>query len=315
VAWRSSATGSNEPTQGDVLYVADSGTTVCTGDLRECEKSTAAGGLGASLDVYLANLEASNGKIIAFDIMGDGSLSNRREIVSGLPVADLEHGIDTVALGPDGRLYVSVGNLGDTASVEPGVLASIERADLHLLGTIISMEPDGSDLQVVASGLRNVYDLAFGSDGDLYVVDNDGPTQRGFRHDEVIHVEPGADYGFPEQGSFAPAESRSGWPIWLLSSILGTAGTEWGENVGLGPGLVFGSYGGLHYLAFSEDEGGYYVASPASLTLLLSPQAYVTGLQATTDGRLIALTYGSFLSLQDELLILEVQSEAFPPVR
>ena len=40
--------------------------------------------------------------------------------------------------------------------------------------TILRMNPDGSDLEVFATGLRNPYDLAFSPTGDLFATDNNG---------------------------------------------------------------------------------------------------------------------------------------------
>ena len=68
-------------------------------------------------------------------------------------------------------------------------------------GAVMRMNTDGSDLELVAWGMRNPFDLRFGPDGQLYVTDN-GPDTRGSRpadaKDLLYRVRPGAWYGWPD---------------------------------------------------------------------------------------------------------------------
>lgn len=92
----------------------------------------------------------------------------------------------TVLAGPDGRIYLSVGS-----SCNACVEKEPERA------SILRMDPDGSNREVFATGLRNAVGMAF-IDGALVVTDmgadhlgNDQPAERVFR------VERGAFHGWP----------------------------------------------------------------------------------------------------------------------
>jgi hypothetical protein len=268
-------------------------------------------------EYQLAGIEKSDGRVYSFLIQPDGGLSDRQTVISGLPVGSLYHGINAVEAGPDGRLYVSIGGVDEDVAVAPRLLEDLERdpENLALLGTIVSVRPDGSDMEVFARGLRNIYDLEFDRDGNLIVVDNDGVTVRGQRNDEIIVVQEGDDYGYPFAGSFDPYPDRVGGPIWHADQILGAAGIEWAENVGLDPGLVIGSYGGLDFLAFNEDEEGYYVAGQGNFSELLEPQGYLTALEAMEGDRLVAAVYGSFFSLEDVLMIIQVDPSRFVSVQ
>ncbi len=81
---------------------------------------------------------------------------------------------------------------------DDGALRGVLKAN----GTILRMNPDGSDLEVYAWGLRNPYGLRWGPDGKLYASDN-GYDERGSRPiahapDFVWVIKQGAWYGFPD---------------------------------------------------------------------------------------------------------------------
>ena len=91
-----------------------------------------------------------------------------------------------IAVGEDGRIYVATG-----ASCDFCVQVNPAR------GAVLSFALDGSDRQIVATGLRQPADLAF-QGGDLYVVDS-APYDLFdmFSLDEIDRVQPGANFGFP----------------------------------------------------------------------------------------------------------------------
>ena len=82
----------------------------------------------------------------------------RRLVVRGLPYG--RHQQDTIVAGADGRLYLGSGSTCD-ACVENDPRSA----------AILSFRPDGSDLRVVATGLRNPYGLVF-ANGSLYATVN-----------------------------------------------------------------------------------------------------------------------------------------------
>ncbi len=111
-------------------------------------------------------------------------------LLDGIPSAP-GHQIESLAFGPDGKLYVSFGDayLDDRVQdVNTG------------LGKILRMNPDGSvpsdnpfpGSYTYALGFRNCFDLAFREDGVLFTADN-GPETR----DELNRVTAGGNYGWP----------------------------------------------------------------------------------------------------------------------
>ena len=114
-------------------------------------------------------------------------------IVDNLPAVTITfHNGGRIAFGPDGMLYVSIGDTGEK---------ELAQDPKRLEGSILRYNPDGSiprdnpipGSPVYAIGLRNVFGFAFQPNtGFLYATDN-GPG--GF--DEVNRVEAGHNYGWP----------------------------------------------------------------------------------------------------------------------
>lgn len=121
------------------------------------------------------------------------------DIVIGLPccyTADM-HQPNSLAFGPDGKVYLSIGAMSD--HLEPAT---------DLEAAILRFDPDGGNLERFAGGLRNPYDLAFDADGHLFVTDN-GPDYGG--PELLYHVEKGAHFLFPHYPDcdFCPQPSAS----------------------------------------------------------------------------------------------------------
>jgi glucose/arabinose dehydrogenase len=117
------------------------------------------------------------------DADGDGVGEERNDIITGLPIG--RHQNDGIVFGPDGKLYIGHGSTCDDC-VEPD-----DRSP-----TILQANADGSGLRIYATGLRNVYDMAFDAQGNLWATDNgsDTPCET---VDELNLIEDGGDYGWP----------------------------------------------------------------------------------------------------------------------
>jgi putative heme-binding domain-containing protein len=135
-----------------------------------------------------------------------------------------EHGPHGIVLGPDGMIYVMVGNHAAVANgyadsspyresyegdlvqpryEDPGGHAAGIRAPG---GIVIRTDPNGQNVELVAGGLRNAYDLAFLPDGGLFTHDSDMEADIGtpwHRSTAVFEISEGGEYGW-----------RSGWSTW-----------------------------------------------------------------------------------------------------
>ena len=138
--WVATADGSASPT-GRVSLVAKSG----------AAPRTVIPGLRAPLGLLWHEGElyvSSTGRLDAYSSFSAGHFAKRRPVVTGLPTG--LHQNDAVVAGPDGRLYMGLGSPCD---------ACVPRDPRQ--AAVLSFLPDGSDLRVVARGLRNPYGLAF----------------------------------------------------------------------------------------------------------------------------------------------------------
>jgi quinoprotein glucose dehydrogenase len=143
----------------------------------------------------------------------DGKSNTSVRIIEGLPsfVYD-SHSNNGLELGPDGRLYMTLGGT-----------ESFGRETHPLAGSILVSNPDGSNLEVFARGLRNPYDLAFTSHGQLIASDN-GP-ERPWDHDELNVIEIGQNYGYPDVFGFPPPWSETTGPITVFPAHSVPTGT------------------------------------------------------------------------------------------
>ena len=120
---------------------------------------------------------------------GDGAAEERDRLSSGygVHVALLGHDLHGLTLGPDGRLWFSIGDCGFHVEQDGRVL------DLPHCGAVLRCELDGSGLEVVHTGLRNPQELVFDDRGDLFTGDNNSDGGDRARWVQIVE---GADSGW-----------------------------------------------------------------------------------------------------------------------
>ena len=158
-----------------------------------------ADGFNHPLDGTAAGIFAANGKVYFACIPHvwmledtDGDLkSDKRESLQegyGISVSLSGHDLNGFSFGPDGRIYFTIGDRGYNLKTADGRHLYDQYA-----GAIFRMEPDGSGLEVVHSGLRNPKEIAFDQFGNGFSVDNNADMGDKAR---IVYMVEGANSGW-----------------------------------------------------------------------------------------------------------------------
>ena len=161
-----------------------------------------------------ANANNSKGLYRLRDTDGDDRFDESTELLH--TEGGVGHGRNHLKLGPDGDLYLAHGNnvLLPTHVSDQSPLknyandqllpnpwdGSMFDGNVELpAGYILRVKPDGSEVQLMAGGLRNPLDIAFNREGELFTFDADMERDVGahwYMPTRVLHVVPGADFGW-----------------------------------------------------------------------------------------------------------------------
>src|SRR6266542_5534896 len=115
-------------------------------------------------------------------------------------------------LATDGYFYLAVGDKG----VYGAVGRDGKRIDLHG-GGILRLRPDGTELEVYCTGVRNILDVALNAEDEIFTYDNTD------EHDwmgRLTHMVDGGFYGYPYD--FVP---RRPYTLWMMHDFGGGAAT------------------------------------------------------------------------------------------
>jgi glucose/arabinose dehydrogenase len=113
---------------------------------------------------------AESDEISAYDYV-DGRATNRRTVAAGLPDAEspelrgaYAHALKSVAVGPDGAVYFSIGSTGN--------ISTEDREATPPRATIMRVPPGGGPAEPFATGVRNGTGLAIAPDGSVWTAVN-----------------------------------------------------------------------------------------------------------------------------------------------
>lgn len=227
---------------------------------------------------YYSDADDQRNRLVRFRAEGDVSVE-RETLLELLPIANGWHNGGDMTFGPDGNLYVSVGD---------GHEPSLAQDPSALGGRILRLEPDGSIPRdnplgpgnpTFALGIRNSFGLCFDAEsGELWETEN-GPDA----WDEINRIEPGANHGWPSHlgpgGGPAFVE-----PVLAFEEPIVVTGCAGSLSEG---GLYFGEgyAGNLHRMLIAgEDPSDTVVATfeggitdvaldPAGALVVVTPNA------------------------------------------
>lgn len=150
-------------------------------------------------EVWFSNIPA------LWKFTGKNKAETRTELLRGFGVRFnfTGHDFHGLTLGPDGRIYMSIGDRGAYVPTKEG--GAVESSDT---GSVFRSWPDGTGFELFATGLRNPQSLLFNEYGDLFTGDND--SDQGDQ-ERLVHVVQGGDSGWRIGYQFAPRGEAGPW--------------------------------------------------------------------------------------------------------
>ena len=148
------------------------------------------------------------------DSDGDGVADVKEVIATGFGghIAYAGHDMHGLRLGPDGRIYWTVGDKGANVVSKEG------RRFFHPHeGCVLRCEPDGSGFEVFAHGIRNTQEIAFDGFGNVIGVDNDADQPK--ERERLMYLLEGSDTGWRNQHQYQTTDSR-----WMKENMWMPAG-------------------------------------------------------------------------------------------
>ncbi len=183
--------------------------------------SVYADGFNSPLDGIASGIMVRRGEVWFTDIpsiwkmTGEQKAETRTEISRGYGVhfSLTGHDLHGPTWGPDGKIYFSFGDRGASVKTKEGI--TLNTPDN---GAVYRMNPDGTQLEIFADGLRNPQSLLFTENGDMVIGDNDsdGPDE-----ERLVHAVEGGESGWRigyQRSPLAPTEQKGPWSaekMWL----------------------------------------------------------------------------------------------------
>ena len=137
------------------------------------------------------------------DTDGDGVADVKELIATGFGghIAYAGHDMHGLRLGPDGRIYWTVGDKGGNITSKEG-----RKFFFAHRGAVLRCEPDGTRFEVFAHGIRNTQEIAFDDFGNVIGVDNDGDQPK--ERERLMYLLEGSDSGWRNQHQYQATDSR-----------------------------------------------------------------------------------------------------------
>ena len=120
------------------------------------------------------------------------------------------HGMSGLEMGPDGRVYWGIGDIGFNGKDQEGNTYKYPNR-----GVIARSNPDGSDFEIFAMGVRNTHEFVFDDYGNLISVDNDG-DHRG-ESERLVYLVEGSDTGWRINWQFGKYRDpkNNDYKVWM----------------------------------------------------------------------------------------------------
>ncbi|MBC6492961.1 HEAT repeat domain-containing protein [Flavihumibacter stibioxidans] len=243
------------------------------------------------------------------DKNGDGIADEKTSISTGygVHVGFSGHGMSGVEMGPDGKIYWQIGDIGFNGKGPDG-----EKWEHPNSGVIARSNPDGSDFEIFAAGLRNTHEFTFDEYGNLVSEDNDG--DHAGEKERLVYIVNGSDAGWRSNWQYGKYNdpNNNSYKVWMdekmylprfegqaayitpciANYVSGPAGFVYNPGTALGPryknhffvaefvGTPAGS--GIHSFTLKQKGAGFELGETEKIVGGVLP----TGLDFGPDGAL-----------------------------
>lgn len=182
-------------------------------------------------------------------------------------------------LGMDGFFYIAVGDKG----LHGAVGTDGRRADLNG-GGLARIRPDGTGLEVIARGNRNILDLALDAEDEMFTYDN---TDEHNWMGRVTHMVDGGEYGYPH--NFVPQRPYTLWMFADYGAGAACGALVWNNEAlpaSLRGNLVLADFGqrNLRRVELTRRGGSFVAARDEELVLEPPSDFRPVGIHETPDG-------------------------------
>ena len=234
------------------------------------------------------------------------------------------HDMHGLIRGMDGRIYFSIGDRGFNVK-KPDGTDLVDKMD-YGRGAVFRMQPDGSELEVYAWGLRNPQELAFDNYANLITVDNNGD---GGDKARVVYVVENGDSGWSMsfqslEGDYlrGPWNSEKLWHLyhegqaaWIIPPIAHL--TQGPAGLAHYPGLGFPQRYQDHFFicdyAYSPSRSGirsFAIKAKGAGFSVVDAHDFITGMLATDvvfdyQGRMIIGRFDQFGGFTSRIDVLQ----------
>ena len=245
--------------------------------------------LEAFNSLYLVSNE-KEGLVRCRDVNDDG-VYDQTELLLPLQ-GEGEHGPHAIILSADGENLILIA--GNHCPSTRATFSSLPAPG----GWIGLLPPDASKIEIIASGLRNAYDVVLNSQGDLFTCDSDAEKDAGlpwYRPPRFLHAVNGADFGW--------REGPEKWPKHYADSLPPIAELGPSSPAGLVSGhlthfpkpyrnaifVLDSTFGTIHSIHLKPEGAGYKAKSQIFLS---GPNMPLTDAAIHPDGSLYFITGG-----------------------
>ncbi len=246
----------------------------------------------------------------------DGIADRKTSLATGFGVhiGFSGHGMSGATIGPQGRLWWGIGDIGSNVVDQEG-----KHWKNPNRGVVARCDPDGSNFEIFAHGVRNTHEFAFDDYGNLITVDNDGdhPGER----ERLVYLIDGSDTGWRinwQYGKYTDPKNND-YKVWMDEAmhlprndqqaayflppiqnyVNGPTGLVYNPGTGLGPDwakhfFVAEFRGGpsnspIHAFTMEPAGAGFKLGTTKEIVRGLLP----TGLDFGPDG---ALYFGDWIN-------------------